>query len=73
MAQLPEDYYVGDKPLYLAALQASMNMFNPTGLMPPDGPPTVLRVLASFNKELDPTKIDLSKTFTDEFVQAASK
>jgi NitT/TauT family transport system substrate-binding protein len=72
-AQLPEDYYVGDKPLYLAALSASMNMFNPTGLMPTDGPPTVLRVLASFNKELDPTKIDLSKTYTDEFVQAASK
>ncbi len=69
---MPEDYYVGDKPLYLAALAASMNMFNPTGLMPPDGPPTVLNVLASFNKELDPSKIDLKKTYTDEFVRGAS-
>lgn len=69
---MPEDYYVGDKPLYLAALTASMNMFNPTGLMPQDGPPTVLNVLASFNKELDPTKIDLKKTYTDEFVRGAS-
>ncbi len=71
--KMPEDYYVGDKPLYLAALGASMNMFNPTGLMPPDGPQTVLKVLASFNKELDPSKIDLSKTYTDEFVKAAMK
>lgn len=71
--KMPEDYYVGDKPLYLAALSASMNMFNPTGVMPADGPPTVLKVLASFNKELDPTKIDLRKTYTDEFVTAAQK
>ncbi len=70
--KMPEDYYVGDKPLYLNALGSSMNMFNPTGLMPPDGPATVLKVLASFNKELDPKKIDLSKTFTDEFVKAAA-
>lgn len=70
-AKMPEDYYVADKPLYLAALSASMNMFNPTGTMPPDGPPTVLKVLASFNKELDPSKIDLTKTYTDEFVNAA--
>jgi len=72
-SKMPEDYYVGDKPLYLAALAASMNMFNPTGVMPPDGPPTVLKVLASFNKELDPNKIDLKKTYTDEFVKAALK
>lgn len=70
-AQMPEDYYVGDKPLYLAALGASMGMFNPTGAMPTDGPPTVLKVLSTFNKELDPKKIDLSKTYTDEFVNAA--
>jgi NitT/TauT family transport system substrate-binding protein len=72
-SKMPEDYYVVDKPLYLAALGASMNMFNPTGQMPPDGPSTVLKVLATFNKELDPKKIDLTKTYTDEFVQAALK
>lgn len=69
--QMPEDYYVGDKALYLKALGASMNMFNPTGTMPPDGPPTVLKVLATFNKDLDPNKIDLKKTYTDEFVRSA--
>jgi NitT/TauT family transport system substrate-binding protein len=69
--QMPEDYYVGDKPLYLAALGASMNMFNPTGQMPPDGPATVLKVLATFNKDLDQSKIDLKKTYTDDLVLAA--
>ncbi len=39
--------------------------------MPPDGPQTVLKVLATFNKELDPKKVDLSKTYTNEFVNAA--
>ncbi len=71
--QMPEDYYVGDKPLYLRALTNSMNMFNPTGQMPSDGPQTVLKVLSSFNKEMDPNKIDLKKTYTDEFVLAAKK
>ncbi len=71
--RMPEDYYVGDKPLYLTALAASMNMFNPDGLMPPDGPPTILKVLASFNRDLDPAKIDLRRTYTDEFVKAALK
>jgi NitT/TauT family transport system substrate-binding protein len=69
--KMPEDYYVGNKPLYLAALGSSMNMFNPDGRMPSDGPPTVLKVLTTFNKELDPNKIDLNKTYTDEFVTAA--
>jgi NitT/TauT family transport system substrate-binding protein len=69
--KLPEDYWVGDKPLYLTALSASMNMFSPNGMMPSDGPPTVLKVLAAFNKDLDPSKIDLKRTYTDEFVQDA--
>ena len=71
--RMPEDYYAGDKPLYLKALAASMSMFNPTGQMPQDGPPTVLKVLAAFNKDLHPNKIDLKKTYTDEFVTAALK
>jgi NitT/TauT family transport system substrate-binding protein len=71
--KMPEDYYVGDRPLYLTALAASMNMFSPDGRMPSDGPPTVLKVLSSFNKEMDPSKIDLKKTYTDEFVNKALK
>jgi hypothetical protein len=31
----------------------------------------MLKVLASFEKDLDPIKIDLKKTYTDEFVHTA--
>jgi len=31
----------------------------------------VLKVLAAFEKDLDPNKIDLKKTYTDEFVHTA--
>jgi NitT/TauT family transport system substrate-binding protein len=39
--------------------------------MPEDGPPTVLKVLSTFDKNVMGNSIDLSKTFTTEFVKAA--
>jgi hypothetical protein len=33
----------------------------------------VLKVLATWNKDLDPGKVDLAKTYTDEFVKSAMK
>jgi NitT/TauT family transport system substrate-binding protein len=38
--------------------------------MPPSGPPTNLQVLAAFNKDVMGKTIDLSKTYTDKFVQS---
>ncbi len=48
-------------------------MFTPDGRMPEDGPPTVLKVLSTFSKSLQGKQIDLSKTYTTEFVDAANK
>jgi len=45
-------------------------MYDPTGLMPASGPKTVLGVLSSFNSEIKGASIDLSKTYTNEFVNA---
>jgi NitT/TauT family transport system substrate-binding protein len=39
--------------------------------MPPNGPATDLKVLQAFNPDVKGKSIDLSKTFTDKFVQAA--
>jgi len=72
-AQMPKDYYAGDKDLYLKALGASLDMFTTDGVMPADGPPTVLKVQSAFNAHLKGKTIDLSKTFTTEFVDAANK
>jgi len=70
-AKMPKDYYAGDKTLYVNALATGKQMFTPDGVMPADGPPTVLKVLATFDKTVKGRTIDLSKTYTTTFVSAA--
>jgi NitT/TauT family transport system substrate-binding protein len=48
--QMPADYYSGaGKDAYIQALNNEKGIYNPTGIMPPNGPPTDLKVLQSFN------------------------
>ena len=70
-AQMPKDYMVGDPEGYVAALAAGKEMFTPDGVMPEDGPKTVLTVMSTFSKNVKGKEIDLSKTYTTEFVKAA--
>lgn len=70
--KMPRDFYVGDKEGYIKALEAGKGMFTPDGVMPEDGPPTVLAVLSEFSKNVKGKQIDLSKTYTTEFVKAAN-
>jgi NitT/TauT family transport system substrate-binding protein len=69
--KMPADFYAGDKTAYVAALAAGKSMFTPDGRMPDSGPPTVLKVLQGFDKEVQGKTIELSKTFTTDFVAAA--
>jgi NitT/TauT family transport system substrate-binding protein len=70
--KMPADYYQGvGKAAYAAALNSEKGIFNPTGVMPADGPPTCLAVLSAFNDKVKGKSIDLTKTYTDEFVKAA--
>jgi len=69
--KMPKDYYVGDKEGYVKALAAGKAMFTPDGVMPQGGPETVLSVLSAFKKELQGKQIDLSKTYTTDFVKNA--
>lgn len=69
--KMPKDFYVGDKDGYIAALDAGKGMFTADGVMPEDGPKTVLAVLSAFSKNVQGKQIDLSKTYTTEFVKAA--
>jgi NitT/TauT family transport system substrate-binding protein len=70
-SHLPADYYAGDKELYIKALANGKAMFTPDGRMPVSGPPTVLKVLSAFDKNVQGKSIDLSQTYTTEFVSAA--
>jgi NitT/TauT family transport system substrate-binding protein len=69
---MPADYYAGvGKTAYAAALDSEKGIFNPTGLMPADGPKTCLAVLSAFNPAVKGKTIDLAKTYTDQFVKTA--
>jgi NitT/TauT family transport system substrate-binding protein len=70
-AQLPPEFYAGDKATYVKALPRSKPIFIPDGRMPVNGPANVLRVLTRTEKSLQGKAIDLRSTYTLEFVSAA--
>ncbi len=71
-AKMPKDYYVGDEPAYVKALDAGHAMWTPDGRMPDGGPQTVLSVLSAFETQLKGKSIDLSRTYTTQFADAAN-
>lgn len=68
---VPESYLLGDRALYLASFNKVRDAFSPDGIIPVNGTRTALKVLASFNPEIDPAKIRLEETYTNEFVKNA--
>ncbi|MGN6550016.1 MAG: ABC transporter substrate-binding protein [Pararhizobium sp.] len=71
--KMPKDYYAGNKEVYVKGLTDGKAQFTPDGRMPKGGPETVLKVLKTFNKSVAAKDIDLSKTYTTAFVDAAAK
>ncbi len=69
---VPEAYQLGDKALYLAAFNAQRDAYSTDGLMPDSGPKTAVRALSSFDAKIDPAKIDLARTFTNDFAKKAN-
>ena len=67
--QMPKSFYAADKESYIKALADSKAMFTADGVMPAGGPETVLAVLSAFSKNIKGKTIDLSKTYTTEFVR----
>ena len=67
--RMPSAYYGADKALYVNAIEESRQMFTDDGIMPTDGPATVLKVLRATDKSLQGKAINLSNTFTTRFVQ----
>ncbi|MGO4815873.1 ABC transporter substrate-binding protein, partial [Cupriavidus sp. 2MCAB6] len=67
--KMPKDYYAGNKEAYVKALADGKAMFTLDGVMPQGGPETVLAVLSGFSKNIQGKQIDLSKTYTTEFVK----
>ena len=70
-AKLPHDYYAGSEAQYVKAMDAGKAMFTPDGIMPADGPATVLKVLTTFSPTLRGKTIDIAQTYTTEFAKKA--
>ncbi len=69
---MPSDYYAGNKTLYVQALANQMAMFSPDGKMPDGGPQFVLTTEQETNTSVQGKTIDLSTTYTNQFVDNAS-
>ena len=71
--KMPAEYVGKDKALYIAALKNTMAMYSETGRMDPKGAEAVLAVFSKSSPEIANAKIDLSKTYTNTYVDAANK
>ena len=71
--KMPPELVGKDKPLYVAALKATLSMYSETGRMDPKGAEAVLAVFSQSVPAIKNAKIDLSKTYPNKFVDAAHK
>ena len=71
LAAVPEEYTLGNKAMYLFAYNNVKTAYSKDGLFSEAGAKTTLKALASFNPAITPQSIDLSQTYTNEFVKRA--
>jgi NitT/TauT family transport system substrate-binding protein len=73
MAKMPPETVGKNKELYLAALRNTIPMYSETGKMDPKGADAVLAVFSESSPEVAKANIDVSKTFTNKYVEQAGK
>jgi NitT/TauT family transport system substrate-binding protein len=73
MEKMPKELVGNDKALYLAALKNTIPMYSKTGKMDPKGAEAVLEVFSQSVPEIANAKIDLSKTYTNAYVEKANQ
>ena len=69
MKTIPESYLLGDRALYLTSFSNVREAIATDGRFPEEGAKTALKALGSFDQTIRANKIDLNKTFTNEFAQ----
>jgi NitT/TauT family transport system substrate-binding protein len=73
MAKMPAEIVGKDKALYLAALKNTIPMYSETGRMDPKGAEAVLAVFSESSPEVAKANIDVTKTYTNKYVDQANK
>jgi NitT/TauT family transport system substrate-binding protein len=69
-AKVPEEYWAGNKNLYIEALKGQLPMFTTDGKMPAGVPENVQKILSAFKPDVKDVKLD--QTYTNEFVDKAN-
>jgi NitT/TauT family transport system substrate-binding protein len=69
---VPEEFYLGDRNLYISAFKASAPMYSKSGIIPEQGMKNANEMLILFDQEVADAKVDLRKTFDDRFVRKAA-
>ncbi|MBV9348022.1 MAG: ABC transporter substrate-binding protein [Pseudolabrys sp.] len=72
-AKMPDEYVGKDRALYVQALKNTLPMYSETGRMDPKGAQAVLDVFSQSSPEIKNAKIDLSKTYTNKYVDQVNK
>lgn len=70
VAAVPEEYYLGDRAIYLQAVKASLPTYSRTGKISADGMKAAMELL-SYDPAVKGAEIDLTKTFDGRFVDRA--
>jgi NitT/TauT family transport system substrate-binding protein len=73
MAKMPDEIVGKNKELYLAALKNTIPMYSETGKMDPKGADAVLAVFSEGSPEVAKANIDVTKTYTNKYVDQAKK
>ena len=73
MAKMPPEMVGKNTELYLAALKNTIPMYSQTGKMDPKGAAAVLTMFSESSPEVAKANIDVTKTYTDKFVDRAKK
>ena len=65
---MPEAYALGNRPLFVKSIASSVPMYSSDGRFNRDAADTAYNVLREFDANVRQAKIDVTKTYTDAFV-----
>jgi NitT/TauT family transport system substrate-binding protein len=69
---VPKEYWLGDKELYMAAVKASLQIYSRDGIVSADSQQRSIAFLKQFDKEIAAATIDPAKTWDERFVKKAA-
>ena len=73
LAAIPEEYWRAQRDLYLSTIRKGVGGFSANGMLTAEAAKTVYEGLLSYDAEVKGAKIDLSKTYDNQFAVKANQ